>query len=202
MCRRSRLCTRRLRRGRCDRRRWRARRLRRNYDIVGATIYGGLRYCQQAATFSTNKHYYQESDIMMVGQSCINDVKMFTDWDHSRLRDDPRTVKDSLGLRCADPDDEATCPKARRCMSEDDCHTDEPNWSDDEFLQRESPLGWGAETPKYLDPTIDHKWHILPPEYKWHMETTTWSITPREQSDFEALNLERPPPPPLMVLSG
>ena len=49
-----------------------------NYDIVGATIYGGLRYCQQAATFSTNKHYYQESDIMMVGQSCINDVKMFT----------------------------------------------------------------------------------------------------------------------------
>ena len=105
-------------------------------------------------------------------------------------------------MRCADPDDEATCPKARRCMSEDDCHTDEPNWSDDEFLQRESPLGWGAETPKYLDPTIDHKWHILPPEYKWHMETTTWSITPREQSDFEALNLERPPPPPLMVLSG
>ena len=76
------------------------------------------------------------------------------------------------------------------------------HWSDDDFLQRESPLGWGPETPKYLDPTTDHKWHILPPEYTWHMETTTWSITPRQPSDFEALNLERPPPPPLMVLSG
>ena len=85
-----------------------------NADIVGSNDYGGLRYCAKTGTFSTNQHYFTESDIMMVGQSCINDVAMWTGWDWSRQRDHPDTVKDELGLACADPDNEAECPKARR----------------------------------------------------------------------------------------
>lgn len=57
---------------------------------------------------------------MQAGQSCINNVPRWTGWDWSRQRDNPNTVKNELGLECVDPDDEITCPKARRCMSPDE----------------------------------------------------------------------------------
>ena len=142
----------------------------------------------------------------MVGQSCINHEKMWTDWDHSRLKPSSGvgsgngdelgelfnyhmhsdTVVDELGLRCADPDDEATCPKARKCVNSDLCHTDQPNWSDDEILQQNYPFGWGPNTPKYLDPNVEHS-YILPPGYSAHLETTGWSVTPRDPNDMETL---------------
>ena len=99
-----------------------------------------------------------------------------------------RTVTDEGGLNCADPSDEATCPKARKCIHSDHCHTDQPNWSDDGILQQPYPFGWGPNTPKYLNPTVDHKWRILPPKgYTWHLETTSWAIMPRDPNDLETL---------------
>lgn len=113
---------------------------------------------------------------------------MFTDWDFSRLRDHPDTVKDSLGLACADPNDETTCPKARRCITSEHCHTDQPDWSNQLILEQPYPLGWGTDAVErpYLDPTIDHNW-VLPPEYTEHLETTSWSVTPRDPNDLETL---------------
>merc|ERR1712086_401432 len=113
----------------------------------------------------------------MVGQSCINDVAMWTGWDWSRQRDHPDTVKDELGLACADPDNEAECPKARRCISEEHCHSDVPDWSRDENLQRNFPLGWGADTPPWLNPATDHNWHSLPrlEGYDHHLLATDWA---------------------------
>ena len=92
-----------------------------NLDIVGSHFVGGLRYCAPRTTFTTSTHYYSEEAILKPGQSCINEEPMWTNWDMSRQRDHPDTVKDELGLACLDPDDEATCPRARRC--EDECAT-------------------------------------------------------------------------------
>lgn len=90
-------------------------------------------------------------------------------------------------MHCAEPDNEDTCPKARKCIGSEYCHTDQPNWSDDGILQQNPPFGWGANTPKYLDPTVDHHWSILPPGYTEHLETTGWSVTPRDPNDLETL---------------
>jgi hypothetical protein len=155
-------------------------------DAVHVSVFRWRAQCKPPTTFTTTEHYYTEDDIMQVGQSCINDQKMWTDWDHSRQRDHPNTVTDALGLRCQDRDDEDTCPRARRCIHNDHCFTDQPDWSNDLILQRPNPLGWGPETPGYLDPTIDHHW-VLPPEYSWHLETATWSVTPRDPEDYETL---------------
>ena len=140
---------------------------------------------------------------MMVGQSCStsDNTKRFTDWDHSKLgctasQDDtcedtiaysythPDTIKDELGLQCRDPFDEATCPRARRCMDPNICHTDQPNWSDDGILQRPFPLGWGPDTPPFLDPNVDHGWTLLEGrDYTWHLEAATWAVNPRSDND-------------------
>ena len=55
------------------------------------------------------------------------------------------------------------------------------------ILQQNYPYGWGADTPPYLDPTVDHNWYILPPGYSYHMETATWAVTPRDPNDLETL---------------
>ena len=36
------------------------------------------------------------------------------------------------------------------------------------------------------NPYVDHNW-ILPPGYSWHMETTSWAVTPRDPNDLETL---------------
>ena len=39
-------------------------------------------------------------------------------------------VKDALGLKCKDPNNERTCPVSRYCVSEDLCPEDNPDWTD------------------------------------------------------------------------
>tara|TARA_B110001452_G_scaffold169847_1_gene142091 strand:- start:1101 stop:1511 length:411 start_codon:yes stop_codon:yes gene_type:complete len=50
-------------------------------------------------------------------------------------------VKDHYGLACADPTDAKTCPKARLCKSEELCHVDWPDWTDDDLLDAR----WGID---------------------------------------------------------
>ena len=154
-----------------------------NSDIIGHSSTGGLRYCAPASIFTTSTHYYSEEAILQAGQSCMDDVPRWTNWDWSRMRDHPDTVKDELGLACRDHDNEATCPRSRRCWDGDLCHTDEPDWSKDEILQRGSPLGWGAETNPYIDPSAHLEYAILPPGYTYHLEATDWAVMPRPDED-------------------
>ena len=155
-----------------------------NLDIVGTTRVGGLRYCAPTSAYTTSTHYYREEHIMQTGQACIDHVPRFTGWDWSRLRDSPYTVKNELGLACANPDDEDTCPKARRCADENVCHTDEPDWSQDEILQRPYPWGWGEEAKPYLDPREEHDYPGLPEGYTYHLEAATWAVVPRAEANF------------------
>ena len=53
-----------------------------------------------------------------------------------------------------------------------------PDWSRDENLQRNFPLGWGADTPPWLNPATDHNWHSLPrlEGYDHHLLATDWAV--------------------------
>ena len=125
-----------------------------NADIVGQTKFGGLRYCKLKTTFSSVQHYYTDNDIMQVGQTCLEGTTaVYEDWDWSKQRDHPNTVKDQHGLACADPSDENTSPIARFCVDASLCYTDTPNWfSIDELITH-----WGLNTIKQYadDPTCD-----------------------------------------------
>ena len=125
-----------------------------------------------------HQHYYSEQDIMMVGQSCINDVPTWTGWDWSKQRDHPDTVKDELGLKCVDPEDESQCPKARMCIDEKFCHMDQPDWSQEQNLRRPYPLGWGDRAEIWLDPAKDHSWTTLPEDYSAHLGAG-WAVGER-----------------------
>ena len=50
---------------------------------------------------------------MQPGESCIEFRRTRTAWDNTKLRNHPNLVLDRLGIRCANPDDEATCPRVR-----------------------------------------------------------------------------------------
>ena len=101
-----------------------------NVKIVGHNEYGGLRYCKKPAPFTMKEHYLKEEDIVQVGQSCIDYTAYFTNWDFTRQKNHRRTVKDALGLKCKDPNNERTCPVSRYCVSEDLCPEDNPDWTD------------------------------------------------------------------------
>ena len=101
-----------------------------NVKIVGHNEYGGLRYCKKPAPFTMKEHYLKEEDIVQVGQSCIDHTAYFTNWDFTRQKNHRRTVKDALGLKCKDPNNERTCPVSRYCVSEDLCPEDNPDWTD------------------------------------------------------------------------
>ena len=125
-----------------------------NSDIVGQTKYGGLRYCKQEATFTSEQHFYTNEDIMQPGQACIDNQKVWTNWDFSKQRDHPDTVKDRQGRRCLDPEDPATCPPSRLCVEAKylkvaSCPTDKPDWQDiDELIK-----WWGRTTlESFADP--------------------------------------------------
>ena len=112
-----------------------------NADIVGQTAYGGLRYCREPSTFTSIRHYYTEADIMQVGQTCRGGTTpVFEGWDWTRLRDAPQTRLDEDGTRCAEPDNEATCPRARFCVDAELCYTDTPDWQDMSELVRHMGL--------------------------------------------------------------
>ena len=87
----------------------------------------------------SNKHYYTEADIMQAGQSCLDYTPLFTNWDHTRQKDHPDTVKDKYGVRCADRDDPITCPLARRCVDDSLCPADLKEWTDFDDLY----AAWG-----------------------------------------------------------
>ena len=112
-----------------------------NADIIGHNEYGGLRYCKRPAPFTSKEHYLKENDIMQVGQSCIDHTAYFTNWDFTRQKEHRRTVKDDLGLKCATPNNLRTCPYSRRCVSEDLCPEDNPDWTDMDDIQEAWGLG-------------------------------------------------------------
>lgn len=123
-----------------------------NADIVGQTAYGGLRYCKEKTIFSSVQHYYTDDDIMQAGQTCLEGkTPTYEGWDWSRQHDNPKTVRDRFGLACADPDDEATCPKSRECMDGKGCITDTPDWlSIDALISR-----WGlAKLKQFADNSL------------------------------------------------
>ena len=133
-----------------------------NMDIIGQTAYGGLRYCKKPSTFTSEAHYYSDADIMQVGQTCrYGEVPVFEKWDWRKQSDrpetlfwdnsmnnypnynpQPRTIRDPLGVSCADPDNPATCPPAEYCIDESLCTTNTPDWMDVRELFRY----WGIET--------------------------------------------------------
>jgi len=168
-----------------------------NLDIVGNHFVGGLRYCARRESFTTSRHYYTEDDIMKPGQRCINDVPMWTNWDMAKIRDHPRTIEDELGLACLQPDNEQTCPRARRCEDELLCHTDQPDWTDDAVLRRgaeddayNSNQGWGPSASAYLNPDEEHSYNV-PPEYRYHLGCTSWAVMPRTDAAFWHFNNRR-----------
>ena len=116
-----------------------------NQDIVGQTAYGGLRYCKKPSTFTSTQHYYTDQDIMQVGQTCLEGTTpTFEGWDFTRQWNHPDTVRDRHGLACANPQDEATCPLARNCISDDLCYSDTPDFkSIDELVSN-----WGLQQLK------------------------------------------------------
>jgi len=74
--------------------------------------------------------------------------------------------------------------------------TDQPDWSNDQLLAREFPLGWGDAAsgftpPKFLDPGEEHNWYSLPEDYSWHRETLSWAVRPQATSDAALLGLAR-----------
>ena len=108
-----------------------------NLDIVGQTMFGGLRYCKKPTTFTSSQHYYSDEDIMQVGQTCLEgETPMYEAWDYSRQHTNPNvvgyspnTVTDRHGMKCANPDDESTCPKARFCIDDSICPSDTPDFT-------------------------------------------------------------------------
>ena len=172
-----------------------------NLDIVGHHFAGGLRYCGPRTTYTTSSHYYTEAHIMQPGQACINDEKIWPLWDWSKMKyigsstevldvstsvPDPRTVRNELGLACLNPDDEATCPRSRRCEDMSLCWTDQPDWTSEAILQRGAltgarhgrfnlNLGWGSNAKRYVDPE-NVPFYIVPPEYMYQFETLGWAI--------------------------
>jgi len=112
-----------------------------NADIIGHNEYGGLRYCKRPAPFTMKEHYLKEDDIMQVGQACIDHTAYFTNWDFTRQKNHRRTVKDDLGLKCATPNNLRTCPYTRRCVSEDLCPEDNPDWTDMDDIKDAWGLG-------------------------------------------------------------
>jgi len=199
-----------------------------NYDIVGHHNFGGLRYCKERTTFTTDQHYLTEEDIVQVGQSCLRQRKFFTSWDHTRQPFNRRTKRDELGLRCADPDNPKTCPLSRKCIDEALCPTDDPDWLNfDELLKH-----WGTNTliafadlpgepdangktpPRtyethkiILDPHCAYlfaKWPHASLEYQLAYTRVDWSLDGPEQMHFDGNNwvtarcIEPPPPSPAM----
>ena len=63
------------------------------------------------------QHYLTEADIMQVGEACIDHTAYFTNWDFSRQKLNPKTVKDELGFACLNPDDPRTCPRSPTATS-------------------------------------------------------------------------------------
>ena len=125
-----------------------------NLDIVGQTMFGGLRYCKQATTFSSVQHYYTDADIMQVGQTCREGTTpVYEGWDWSKQYDHPATVRDRFGTACEDPGDEFTCPISRFCIDGDQCYTDTPDWMRVEEIIKH----WGLGKIKHLadDPTCN-----------------------------------------------
>ena len=99
-----------------------------NLDIVGQTMFGGLRYCKKPTTFSSVQHYYSDADIMQVGQTCREGTTpTYEGWDWSKQYDHPSTVRDQFGTACEDPQNERTCPISRFCMDGKVCYTDTPD---------------------------------------------------------------------------
>lgn len=150
-----------------------------NQGIVGHTVTGGLRYCKAAATFTTEAHYYSEKDVMLTGEACVNNQRIRAEWDYSRQRDAPSLVLDRHGLRCANPDDESTCPKARRCVVGGGCHTDQPDWSDPAVLA-DPNIGWGERAVPFLDPTVRRDWKYVGDDYPW--TSVDWGIAPTSRA--------------------
>jgi hypothetical protein len=132
--------------------------------------------------FSTTTHYFAEENILHAGQACIDDVPKHTGWDWSKQRDHPDTVKDELGLRCLNPDDEATCPKARLCKDGSICHEDRPQWHLDSVLEQPPPLGLGIKAKPYLNPLdgdlLKETFDGLPATYEYHLQAGSWAIVP------------------------
>ena len=112
---------------------------------------------------------------MQAGEACIDFRRTGTTWDYTRQRDNPRTVLDSGGQACADPDDERTCPKARRCVEGAGCFTDTPDWSDPALLA-DPVLGWGDRALPFLDPTVETSWTYTGDDYEW--TSVSWGIVP------------------------
>ena len=120
-----------------------------NTDIIGATMFGGLRYCARPDVFSSTSHYYNEDNILLIGQSCIDHTPVWTTWDWSKQIDHPDLVLDDLGTKCRDPDDPVTCPLARNCISGDLCEEDRVDWSSFDSILSE----WGEEAlAAFADP--------------------------------------------------
>ena len=63
------------------------------------------------------------------------------------------------------------------CTSEQFCHIDQPDWSQQQNLRREYPLGWGGRAVEWLNPNQDHDW-ILPEGYEDHLNVG-WAVGER-----------------------
>ena len=113
------------------------------------------------------------------GEACVNNQRIRAEWDYSRQRDAPSLVLDRHGLRCANPDDESTCPKARRCVVGGGCHTDQPDWSDPAVLA-DPNIGWGERAVPFLDPTVRRDWKYVGDDYPW--TSVDWGIAPTSRA--------------------